>query len=90
MKHMSEVGIRALKQSASQVVASAVAGERIVITDRGRPVAVLAALPASPLQALIASGRARPPRRSIADLAPAVVADSVSDELARMRDAERY
>lgn len=90
MKHMSEVGIRALKQAASQVVASAVAGERIVITDRGRPVAVLAALPASPLEELIASGRARPPRHSIADLAPAAVAGSASDELARMRDAERY
>lgn len=89
---MSEVGIRALKQNASQVVASAAAGERIVITDRGRPVAVMAALPASALEQLVAAGRVRPPRHAIADLPAAVVAGPVvvSDELARMRDADRY
>ena len=39
MKHMSEVGIRALKQNASAVVAEAASGETVTITDRGRPVA---------------------------------------------------
>ncbi|NOX31973.1 MAG: type II toxin-antitoxin system prevent-host-death family antitoxin, partial [Actinobacteria bacterium] len=37
MKHTSEVGIRALKQNASAVVAEAAAGETVTITDRGRP-----------------------------------------------------
>jgi len=36
MTHMSEVGIRALKQNASAVVADAAAGQTITITDRGR------------------------------------------------------
>ena len=41
---MSEVGIRALKQNASAVVAEAAAGETVTITDRGRPVAQMAAI----------------------------------------------
>ncbi|MFN2486319.1 MAG: type II toxin-antitoxin system Phd/YefM family antitoxin [Acidimicrobiia bacterium] len=36
---MSVVGIRALKQNASAVVAEAASGELVTITDRGRPVA---------------------------------------------------
>ncbi len=35
------VGIRALQQHASAVVARVAAGERIVVTDRGRPAALL-------------------------------------------------
>lgn len=39
---MSEqVGIRALQQNASQVVARVTAGHRVEITDHGRPVAQL-------------------------------------------------
>ena len=70
MKHMGEVGIRALKQNASAVVASAASGENVTITDRGRPVAQMTGLPATRLQRLLASGAARPPRRSITDLPP--------------------
>ena len=65
---MSEVGIRALKQNASAVVAQAASGEAITITDHGRPVAQLTRIPSSRLQGLIESGRARKARRSIADL----------------------
>ncbi len=36
---MAEVGIRALKQNASEVVARVEAGEEITVTNRGRPVA---------------------------------------------------
>lgn len=46
MKHMSEVGIRALKQNASTVVAEAAGGETVIITDRGRPPPRLFAYPA--------------------------------------------
>jgi antitoxin (DNA-binding transcriptional repressor) of toxin-antitoxin stability system len=65
---MSEVGIRALKQNASAVVADASAGEIVTITDRGRAVAPLTTIPASRLQQMIASGIACPPRPSITDL----------------------
>jgi len=90
MKHMVEVGIRALKQNASAVVAEAAAGERVTITDRGRPVAQLTPIPATALQRLIAAGRARPARRSLADLPMPEPGASLSAELAAMRDAERY
>lgn len=90
MKHMIQVGIRALKQNASAVVARAAAGETVTITDRGRPVAQMAAIPSSRLQQLVAAGNARPPRRSIGDLPAPEAGPSLSDELAAMRDAERY
>ena len=90
MKHMTQVGIRALKQNASAVVAQAAAGEPVTITDRGRPVAQLTALPTSRLQQLLDSGNARPPRSGIGDLPAPEPGPILSDELAAMRDAERY
>ncbi len=64
-----DVGIRELKARLSHYVKAASAGERIVITDRGSPVAVLAPartdehvdIPPA-LQQLIAEGRATAPR----------------------------
>jgi prevent-host-death family protein len=89
MKHMSEIGIQALAQNASKVVAEAAAGETITITDHGRPVAQMTAIPTSRLQALIEGGRARAPRGNLADLPPPESGPSLSDELAAMRDDER-
>jgi antitoxin (DNA-binding transcriptional repressor) of toxin-antitoxin stability system len=89
MKHMI-VGIRSLKQNASAVVAHAASGETVTITDRGRPVAQMTALPSSPLQGLLDAGRARPARRSITALPAPDTGPSLSSELAAMRDAERY
>ena len=59
---MASVGIRDLKQNASAVVARAAAGERITITDRGRPVAQITPLPAPTLER-VAQGLVRPPLR---------------------------
>jgi len=87
---MTEVGIRALKQNASAVVATAAAGETVTITDRGRPVAQLTAIPSSRLDGLIASGRARPARGRISDLPAPTGGPKLSDVLAAMRAAERY
>ena len=86
---MTEVGIRALKQNASAVVATAAAGETIIITDRGRPVAQIVPLPSSRLQALVEAGRARRPRRNITSLSAPPPGPNLSAELAAMRDAER-
>lgn len=87
---MVEVGIRALKQNASAVVAQAVAGEAVTITDRGSPVARLTAIPSSPLRELLETGRARPPRRRLADLPAPEPGPNLSAELAAMRGAESY
>jgi prevent-host-death family protein len=91
---MREVGIRALKQNASAVVASVTKGDVVTITDRGRPVAQLSPLPSGRLASLLVSGRARAPRRDIRDLPiPAPLAsgrDALSAELRDARDDERY
>jgi prevent-host-death family protein len=87
---MSAIGIRALKQNASAVVARAARGETITVTDRGRPVARMTPIPPSRLQQLVDEGRARRPGRSLRDLPPPEAGPPLSEELAAMRDAERY
>lgn len=87
---MTEVGIRALKQNASAVVAEAAAGEPVTITDRGRPVARLAAIPSTRLAQLTDAGQARRPRRRIGDLPAPGAGPELSTELDAMRDAERH
>ena len=87
---MAEVGTRALKQSASAVVADVAGGEMETITDQGSPVAQMIPIPTSNLQLMIDSGRARPPRRDIGDLPAPETGPSLSAELALMRKVERY
>ncbi len=91
---MKQLGIRALKQNASAVVAEAAAGEVITITDRGRPVAQLVPMPSDQLSGMVASGRARPAQRSLGDLAPPAKRrrgqPPLSEVLAKLRDDERY
>jgi prevent-host-death family protein len=74
MSHMERVGIRELRQNASEYVRRAEAGETIEVTDRGRPVARLAPLPkaASVLDRLIAEGKATPATRDWRTLPPPV------------------
>lgn len=86
---MTEMGIRALKQNASAVVAEAAAGAPVTITDRGRPVAQLIPIRATALQRVIEAGRARPARHSFADLPLPEPGPSLSAELAAMH-TERY
>ncbi len=69
---MERIGIRELRQNASVYVRRAEAGETIEVTDRGRPVARLAPLPAaeSILDRLIAEGKMTPASADIASLGP--------------------
>ncbi len=90
MKHMSEVGIRVLKQNASAVVAKAAAGEVVTITSRGRPVALMTPIPKSRLQELIDAGLVTAATRDIADLPDPIDGPSLSEVLAEMREEERY
>lgn len=88
------VGIRALKQNASAVVAEVSAGRVITITDRGRPVAQLIPYAEDHIERLLASGRVKPASGSVADLpepAPARAGEpSLTEVLSQMRDEERY
>lgn len=71
---MRRIGIRELRQNASEYVRAAESGEVIEVTDRGRPVARLAPLPAkaSILERLIAEGKATPGEGDLLDLGPAL------------------
>lgn len=86
LETMRTVGIRALKQNASALVAEAASGETVTITDRGRPVARMTAVPTAPLQSLIEDGRARAARRQIRDLPTPPVGPSLTVALNADRD----
>lgn len=86
---MGEVGIRALKQNASEVVARAVHGEVLTVTDRGRPVAVLSGLRGSALERLSARG-ARMPQADIKEFVSPHLPDGLSRVVEDMREEERF
>lgn len=66
---MASTGIRELRQRASELLRRVEAGETIEITDRGRPVAVLAPLPnQSPIERLRATGELEPAGSGLKDL----------------------
>ena len=91
---MRQVGIRALKQNASEVIAEVTNGETIVITDRGRPVAQISPLPNSQLATHIASGmivRAKNSKKKLPlPISRKPNTPSLSDLLKEMRNKERY
>jgi len=68
----NQVGVRELRQNLSKYLRRVVNGERLEVTERGKPVAVLAPLSesSSATQRLVGSGRARPPHGDLLDLAP--------------------
>ena len=90
---MTSVGIRELRQRASELLRRVEDGERIEITDRGRPVAVLAPLTQDPLERLRAAGDLQASEGDISDLPDPLVAPAnaelPSEALARLRRDER-
>jgi prevent-host-death family protein len=91
---MASVGVRELRQRASELLRRVAAGETIEVTDRGRPVALLAPIPeAGPLERLRAAGELSPPRGDLADLPAPLPLESgrepPSRVLARLRRDER-
>lgn len=91
---MSTVGIRALKQNASEVVRRAGAGDVITITDRGKPVARIVPIRKSRLEEMRDAGLIRQATKKPWDLpmpTGTVQGDTTwSDVLQEMRDEERY
>jgi prevent-host-death family protein len=66
----ARVGIRELRQNLSVYLRRVVAGETLEVTERNRPVAILAPLPeaSTPLGRLVATGRAGAPVGDLLDL----------------------
>jgi prevent-host-death family protein len=75
----SVVGIRDLKQNASEVMARVKKGETVLVTDRGRPVGRIVPLASSPLEELLEAGLASAPTRSLEDLLEAALAAEPAD-----------
>lgn len=66
---MATVGVRELRQRASELLRRVALGETIEVTDRGRPVALLAPIPeAGPLERLRAAGEVSTSLGDLADL----------------------
>jgi prevent-host-death family protein len=91
---MTRVGVRELRQAASELLRRVGQGESFEITDRGRPVAVLGPIPeGGPLQRLRATGQVEPASGDLVDLPEPIAlpagAEPPSSVLARLRDHER-
>ena len=88
------VGVRELRQNLSVYLVRVQAGEALRVTDRGRVVALLSPLPANatPMEALVAGGRATAGTGTLADLGPPPGRPSnrATQALLAMRDEERY
>jgi prevent-host-death family protein len=91
---MTRIGIRELRQKASEYLRRVEGGETIEVTDHGRPVALLTPIPeAPPLERLRAAGDVDAASGSMDDLpAPLPLApgqEAPSTILARLRADER-
>lgn len=90
---MTSVGVRELRQRASELLRRVENGESIEITDRGRPVAVLAPLPSDPLERLRVAGDLQPSEGDLTDLLEPLVVSAGTElpsaALARLRRDER-
>ena len=91
---MTSVGIRELRQRASELLRRVEAGETIEVTDRGRPVALLSPMPETgPLERLRAGGEVSSATADLNDLAPPLSPgpgqELPSVVLARLRQDER-
>jgi prevent-host-death family protein len=91
---MTSVGVRELRQRASELLRLVEQGETIEITDRGRPVARLSPIPVgTPLEQMYEAGEIDAASATLDDLPdPLVLPDDVetpSAALARLRREER-
>ena len=90
---MTRVGVRELRQRASELLRLVESGETIEITDRGRPVAQLGPIPSgSPLEQLRRTGEIEPAAADFDELPdplPSTAGRLPSEVLAGLRDAER-
>ena len=91
--HPARVGVRELRQNLSVYLRRVKAGETLEVTEHGQTVARLTPQPPetlSPLQRLIAEGRATAPTGRIQDIPPPIKIEgvSVSKILQEMRDED--
>ncbi|MCC8247544.1 type II toxin-antitoxin system Phd/YefM family antitoxin [Saccharothrix luteola] len=95
MSEPSTIGVRELNQRTSAVLKRVQGGERITVTEHGKPVAYL--VPVQPgtdlLDSLVAAGQATAPTRTGPVVMPPDWGDAgvdVAAELVAARDEERW
>lgn len=91
---MTTVGVRELRQRASELLRLVGEGETVEITDHGRPVALLTPLPqGGSWERLVAAGDVESATEDLDDLGDPLVlpasTESPSEVLARLRQSER-
>lgn len=88
---MTTVGIRELRQRASDLLRLVAAGETVEITDRGRPVALLTPLPGGDVLAELTRRGDLTPAADLSDFAqpPVFPGEAPSATLAKLRADER-
>ncbi len=87
LRWMDQIGARELRANLAAAVRQAGAGERVIITIDGRPVAQLGpleAIGAPSLQELAASGLVEPPRRVGRPAAPDAIDAAIDVRLDRV------
>ncbi len=94
---LSRVGVRELRQNLSVYLDRVKAGETLEVTEHGHPVARLGPRPAepmTPIERLIAEGRATPATGDLSELGPPPKlpegTPSLTEILLRMREEERW
>jgi prevent-host-death family protein len=89
----NQVGVRELRQNLSKYLRRVASGERLEVTERGKPVAVLTPLSesSSALQRLVSSGRARPPQGDLLALSlpRGEISTKGTDTLRELREDRR-
>jgi prevent-host-death family protein len=91
---MTSVGVRELRQRASELLRLVEQGETVQITDRGRPIALLTPTPqGTPLERMRAAGDVEAATGDLDDLPEPVTlptgAEAPSQVLSRLRRDER-
>jgi prevent-host-death family protein len=92
---MDRVGVRELKQNASEVLSRVKAGRSVEVTERGLPIALIVPIPGpdDAVGRLISEGRATPGEGNLADLPPPMRLGKgrrpPSEILADLREEER-
>ncbi len=78
------VGVRELRQNLSRYLARARRGQRVIVTERNRPIAVLAPLPENedPLARLVAEGKVRPAARPLGEFLDEITPVDLGDPYA--------
>lgn len=85
-----QVGIRALKQNASAVIARVANGEELIVTDRGRPVAHIIPIKMTPLERKFMELQISQPKHDISTLPEPARGEPLTPILRQMREDERY